>query len=325
MTISFRNYSRRISLAVGLMAVAASGCSVAQQPTPALSGPSELGLALSVVAQPETLPRDGSSMSTISISAFDSNGQAKAGQRLILTADAGSLNTSEVLTGADGRATAMYVAPGPNERVSMVTVAAVPVGVGGGDFANVNARSVSIAVLGPSIPFASFSFSPTSPAVLDAVTFDASNSSLDGAACGSGCSYSWNFDDGSTGTGLVLQHTFSSSGVKNVTLTVTSLAKNTSNSITRPIVVQPPAAPMANFTTGPCAVPAARCFRFTDASTVGAGATINGYLIDFGDNTNATALPAERTYAVAGTYNVRLTVTDSLGRTNTTTRPVVVP
>ncbi len=55
------------------------------------------------------------------------------------------------------------------------------------------------------------------------------------------------------------------------------------------------------------------------------GATITGYLIDFGDNTNATALPAERTYAVAGTYNVRLTVTDSLGRTATTTRPLVVP
>jgi PKD repeat protein len=325
MRISLRNYSHRTSLAVGLMAVLVSGCTVQKQVPPDLTGPSELGLALTVVAQPEILPRDGSSMSTIIISAFDANGAAKAGQRLILTADAGTLTPGEVLTGSDGRATAVYVAPGLNERVSRATIAAVPVGVAGGDYANVNARSVSIAVLGPSIPFASFSFAPTSPAVLDAVTFDASNTSIDGAACGSACSYSWNFDDGSTGTGLVLQHTYSTSGVKNVTLTATSLANNTSNSVTRPIVVQPPAPPTANFTTGTCATPAARCFRFTDASTVGAGATINSHLIDFGDNTNAASLPAERTYAVAGTYNVRLTVTDSLGRTATVTRPVVVP
>jgi hypothetical protein len=78
----------------------------------------------------------------------------------------------------------------------------------GGDSGNVNVRTTRIAVLGPSIPFASFSFSPTAPAVLDAVTFDANGSSLDGSACGSACSYSWNFDDGSSGSGLVLQHTF---------------------------------------------------------------------------------------------------------------------
>jgi PKD repeat protein len=325
MRISFRNYSRRISLAAGLMAVLASGCTVDKQETPVLSGPSELGLSLSVVAAPEILPRDGSSISTISISAFDSSGKAKSGQRLILTADAGSLNPSEVVTGADGKAIASFIAPGMNERVSTATIAAVPVGGASGDSASINARTVRIAVLGPSIPFASFSFSPTSPAELEAVTFDASNTSLDGSACGSACTYSWDFNDGSSGTGLVLQHTYTSSGVKNVTLTVTSLANSTSNSVTRPVVVQPPAPPVANFTTGACAVPATRCFRFNDASTVGAGATINGHVIDFGDNTNATSLPAERTYAVAGTYNVRLTVTDSLGRTATVTRPLVVP
>lgn len=325
MRISVSNYSQRLSLAVGLMAVMATGCAVDKQAAPALSGPSELGLALSVVARPEMLPRDGSSMSTIVVSAFDANGQAKAGQRLLLTADAGSLNVSEVLTGTDGRATAVYVAPGPNERVTVATITAVPVGVAGGDITNVNPRTTSIAVLGPSIPFARFTSAPSAPAVLDTVTFDASTSTLDGAACGSACSYSWNFDDGSTGTGLVVQHAFSSSGVKNVMLTVTSLTHNTSNSVTRPIVIQPPAAPLANFTSGACATPATRCFRFTDASTVGAGATISSYVLDFGDNSSATSLPTERTYAVAGTYNVRLTVTDSLGRTNTTTRPLVVP
>lgn len=308
-----------------LIVVLMAGCTVQEQRTPELSGPSELGLSLALVAQPETLPRDGSSMASIAVTAFDSNGKAKAGQRFLMTADAGVLNPMEVITGTDGRATMTYTAPGLNDRVSTVTITAIPVGVAGGDATNVNTRSVHIFVLGPSIPVASFNFTPTSPAVLDPVTFDATTTALDNRQCLSGCSYSWNFDDGSSATGMVVQHTFSSSGVRNVTLTATSLVNGTSNSVTRPIVVQPPALPLANFSTGTCAVPAARCVRFTDASTVGAGATINGYLIDFGDNTNATSLPTERTYAVAGSYNVRLTVTDSLGRTATTTRPIVVP
>ena len=81
MTTSLRNYSHRMSLAVGLTAVLASGCTLQEQTTPAISGPSELGLSLSVVAQPETLPRDGSSMSEIVITAFDANGQPKPNQR----------------------------------------------------------------------------------------------------------------------------------------------------------------------------------------------------------------------------------------------------
>ena len=325
MTTCLRKYSHRISLAVGLTAVLASGCTIQEQTAPELSGPSELGLAMTIAAQPETLPRDGSSTAAIVITAFDANGKPKAEQRLLLSADAGTLSPTEVRTGNDGKASATYTAPGLNERVSTATITAIPVGVVGGDSGNVNVRTTRIAVLGPSIPFASFSFSPTAPAVLDAVTFDANGSSLDGSACGSACSYSWNFDDGSSGSGLVLQHTFTSSGVFNVTLTATSIARGTSNSTTRPIVIAPPAPPVANFTTGPCAVVVPSCFRFTDASTVGAGATITGHLIDFGDNTNANVLPAERTYAVAGTYTVRLTVTDSLGRTATTTRPLVVP
>jgi PKD repeat protein len=318
-------FSRGRLPVIALTAALFAGCSVQEQETPGLTGPSELGLGMSLTASPEVLPRDGSSISSIAVAAFDSNGAPKAGQRMVLTATAGVLNPSEVVTGTDGKAIVLYVAPGLNERVDFATISATPVGVPGGDAININPRTVRIIVMGPSIPLASFTSTPTSPAILDQVTFDASGSTMDGGQCGSACSYSWDFGDGGSGSGLVLQHAFSSSGVFNVTLTVTSLANNTTHSVTRPLVVQPPAAPVANFTTGACAVPAARCFRFTDASTVGAGATITGYVIDFGDNSTATSLPAERTYAVAGTYNVRLTVTDSLGRTAVVTRPVTVP
>ena len=243
---------------VALLAVMLSGCTVQEQRTPGLAGPSELGLALSVVAQPETLPRDGSSTAAIIISVFDAGGKPRSGQRMLLVADAGRLNPAEVLTGTDGRASASYIAPGVNERVSTATITAIPVGVAGGDATNVNVRTVRIVVLGPSIPFASFTFSPTSAAVLDPVTFDASGSSLDGVACGSACSYSWNFGDGSSASDIVRQHPFGSSGVFNVTLTVTSLAHGTTNTSTRPIVIAPPALPVANFTFTPGAPAAAQ-------------------------------------------------------------------
>jgi PKD repeat protein len=312
----------RRGAAIMSVALFASACAVDKQEAPALAGPSGFALSLTVSADPQILPRDGSSMSTIRIVARDASGSPLKKQ-LLLQASAGSLNVSEVWTDDSGNATASYIAPGKNDPVSFVTIDVTP--VERGDLANTNPRSVRIAVMGPAVPIASFSFSPTSVPVLDPVTFDANSSSLDGFACGSSCSYSWNFDDGSSGSGIVLQHPFTSSGVFNVTLTATSIVHGTSNSITRPIVIAPPALPVADYTTGPCAVPLPRCFRFSDMSTVGAGATINGYLINFGDNTNANAMPAEREYAVAGNYNVRLTVTDSLGRTATTTRPLVVP
>ncbi len=53
--------------------------------------------------------------------------------------------------------------------------------------------------------------------------------------------------------------------------------------------------------------------------------TITTYAWDFGDGVTATGVrPAPHTYAQAGTYTVSLTVTDSGGATNTTTRSVTV-
>ncbi|MFE1273202.1 collagenase [Streptomyces sp. NPDC058758] len=62
---------------------------------------------------------------------------------------------------------------------------------------------------------------------------------------------------------------------------------------------------------------------FTDTSRDGDG-TIAGRSWDFGDGTTSTAAHPSRTYAAAGTYTVRLTVTDDKGATATTSRTVAV-
>jgi PKD repeat protein len=52
--------------------------------------------------------------------------------------------------------------------------------------------------------------------------------------------------------------------------------------------------------------------------------SIAGYSWDFGDGGTGTGVTSSRTYAAAGTYTVRLTVTDNGGATGTTTRSVTV-
>jgi PKD repeat protein len=175
-------------------------------------------------------------------------------------------------------------------------------------------------------PTVTISVSPASPPAGQMATIMANAQPAPGHSIQS---YDWNFGDGSTTTTKVptVVKTFSSAGIYVVTVTVTDdLGQQGSNSLSISVgggisFPQPP------FTVSPATPLTGQTVSFNAGGvTTLAGATITQYEWDFGDGQAATeaAPTASHSYAAAGTYVVRLTVTDSSGRTGTATVQVTV-
>jgi PKD repeat protein len=315
------------------LAVAAlAACTTKKTETPALSGPSELGLSLALSASPDQLAQDGSSHSEIKIVARDANSQAKANLtcKVQITVDGyavdfGRLSNTTVTTGANGEATLTYTAP-PASSVSaastLVLLAVTPLGT---DYANSLTRSVSIKIVpsGTIDPVGSagayFTYTPEAPTAGTNVTFAvAFCGASDTADCtpSSATSFKWSFGDGATASGSTVVHKFSSAGTYSVTLTVTD-AYGWPASSTTPVIVEDSAAPKASFTVTPTS-PVVLTDAVFDASgsTAATGRTIVSYVWDFGDGTTKTRTTPTTTHdwVAVGTYPVTLTVTDSAGK-----------
>lgn len=308
----------RVGAALCLL-VFAAGCTVSDQKAPGLTGPSTFALFAAISATPEVLPRDGVSRSIINVDVRN-NDQPYANKVLIVAASFGTLSAAQVVTDANGHATFFYTAPGFNENVREATIWVSP--LQNGDVANVRSDSIRIAILGPNIPNESFTFAPASPRPYDTVTFDAQSPEPGKTRCGAACTYTWDFGDGNNATGQVVQYAFTTPGVKNVTLTVTS-ASGTFGTSTKAVVVSQPDPPVAAFDPVP-ATPTAPATVTFDASrsTVGQGATISQYVWTFGDGgpgATTTDPAVSHPYNAAGSYNVTLYVVDSLGRRSLTT------
>jgi PKD repeat protein len=309
--------------AAALAVLAVSACSVSEQEAPSLAGPSGFALSLTVSAAPQVLPRDGSSMATINIVARNASGAGINKQRLRLLPSAGSLNVSEVETDGNGNASVLFTAPGLNEPVSVVIIEVVP--VDRGDLANTNVRSVRIGLVGPDVPVADFTFAPTTAVAMDLLSFDASRTTMGGSPCLAACTYSWNFDDGNSTTGMGVAHPFSTAGVFNVTLTATSIATGTSSSVTKPVTIAVPPAPQAALSINPTNPAALVDIVFSSVSVVPPGVSIVRYVwnVDNGgppiDTGNTPSFTLTGGYPAATTHRVTLTITDNYGRTSQST------
>ncbi len=316
---------RRFVLTASVLPLAATlaACSIEKDMPPSITGPSEFGLALTMTATPDILMRDGSSMSVVTLTARNADGGALAGQRVMLglsPSNGGTLSDYEVVTGPDGRASFELMAPPTSTAVDLVSIVATPVGQ---NFDNTVSRTMSVRLVGPAAPIPALSFTPAAPERLQVVTFDASATTVNGAICGDECTYTWKFGNEQNATGRIVTYQFQNAAAYTVQLTVTSpwgtVATTSQNivvsgeTLTLTIGMSP-----TNPQVGDTVIFDGR------GSTATGGATIVDYQWDFGDGDTASGPTASNTYTQARTYNVRLTVRDSLGRTSTRTIAVAV-
>ena len=133
---------------------------------------------------------------------------------------------------------------------------------------------------------------------------------------GNVASYAWDFGDGHTATGASVEHDFTTSGTREVTLTVTD-DEGAEGSLAVPVsVTRTNGAPVAAFTTT-CSF--LSCTFDASAATDGDG-ELTSYSWDFGDGqTETSAEPiTTHSYAAGGSRLVTLTVTDNdLGNAST--------
>ena len=325
----------RLTFGFVAAALLAAGCTVKKQETPGLTGPSELGTAITITVSPDVVTQDGVSQSLVQIIARDANGQplrslslradiAVGGVRV----DFGRLSARSLVTDQNGRASLVFTAPPAAAGPVPATDVDIVITPTESDFANASPRTATIRVVpgGVTIPprgsvTAEFTFTPGAPSDNEAVLFDASAST---STTGTIVQWLWNFGDGSTDSGERVTHTFRSPGIRNVTLTAID-SIGASNSIAKTVTIGQGALPTATILTSPSAPTVNQTVNFNASSSRPApGRTIRSYDWDFGDGSTSSGATVQHAYSAAGTYSVLLTVTDDAGRIATATASVVV-
>jgi PKD repeat protein len=319
--------TRTVRASVSWVAVVAamltSACTLEKQTEPSLIGPAELGLSIAMRATPDQLPRDGTSQSVVTLTARDATSQPLAGQRLSLSLSSTSpsgaaISQSEVTTNSAGTATFSVTAPTQASVGDSITIFAVPVGTNAD---NSRARSISIMVTpsNTAAPTAAFVFSPAAPDMGQPVTFDASTTTDEGASCTS-CGFTWDFGDGSTGTGRVVTHVFTAAGTYTVSLTAIDSVGTSGRPFTQTVTVAATTIPTnLSVTSSPNPPIARQAATFTATATAAANHHIVSYQFIWGDGDSNTIASAviQHTYSQSGSYLITLTVRDDLNQSST--------
>jgi PKD repeat protein len=308
-------WMRRAGVAL-VASVVVSGCTLENGAGPTVTGPSEYGLSVTMTASPDQLPRDGTSQSVVTVTVRDEASRPVVGRRLIASTTHGTLSLSDVVTGNEGKATFSFVAPTPGTIGDVAVVSVIPVGDNGG---NSMPRTLSINFTGPSnrtAPTPEFTVTPASVERSAPVRFDASGTIDEGIACLDLCGYVWDFGDGSSSTGRITSHTYSSSGTFVVTLTVTDRAGSSASKGTAVVVADVPA-PKITLAVAPNPPIAGQLATFTATVTPAPGHGIKLYQWTFGDGTSivSNSPTVTKAYDKPGTYVTTVIATDDLGQT----------
>ena len=136
-------------------------------------------------------------------------------------------------------------------------------------------------------------------------------------------SYTWDFGDGATAPAATTDARVRDRRRLLVTLTVTD-NQGATGTVTHTVTASPPPVnqpPTARFTSS-CTQLA--CSFDGSASSDPEDITVAAWAWDFGDQTTGTGASPNHTYSAAGTFNVRLVVTDDDGATGEVTHSVTV-
>ncbi len=162
------------------------------------------------------------------------------------------------------------------------------------------------------------------PPVADfSVSVDGRTASFNASAStdpdGSIASYSWDFGDSSSGTGVSPTRTYSTGTGYWVTLTVTD-NNGVTSSIRKPVAVSSNRSPKPAFSSSVVGLTAS----FDSAGTTDPDGTLTNLQWSYGDGTFGSGATSSHTYDQGGTYDVTLTATDDLGAVSTLTKQVTV-
>lgn len=131
-------------------------------------------------------------------------------------------------------------------------------------------------------------------------------------------SYAWDFGDGTSGSGVTASHTYSGTGTRMVTLTVTDNRGGATSTSQQVSVLAPNQLPTAAFTWSAQALQ----LSFDASGSADPDGTIASYNWDFGDGTTGSGVAPQHTYTSAGDYTVKLVVADNRGGTATVSKTV---
>jgi len=192
-------------------------------------------------------------------------------------------------------------------------------------YENKGIATISIIVREVGCPNANIQVTPSLTGIVPfTVAFDASGSSVNEESGSSITSYSWNFGDGNTNTGIITTHTYNNIGLYPVILTITD-SNGKKDYATVIITVNEPGAPTAVISTVPDPPTGfAPLEMHFDAYNSSADVDITSYDWVFGDSSTGTGASINHTFNTAGTYVTSLTVTDSNGNVGFATVTITV-
>ena len=174
---------------------------------------------------------------------------------------------------------------------------------------------------GNSAPTASISASPVSGTAPLTTTFSGAGSS---DRDGSIAAYSWDFGDGTQGTGVSTSHAYAAAGTYTARLTVTDNAGASGSSTVAITVAAPnggrPVVVAAATVTG---IYAPLTAKLSAEGSYDPDGTIRSYKWDFGDGSTASGKTLSHTYKNAGIYVATVTAMDNVGNTSSTSVTIV--